>query len=46
MKATKKKKKAYSNKRPFELRDYIAKRLVEDGLTKEKFNKIMGIDKK
>lgn len=41
----KKRRKAFSNKKPFEVRHYIAKRLVDDGITPEKFNKLMGIGK-
>jgi len=46
MKGKNKKKKAYSNKRQqYEIRDYIADRLVKGGITPEKFNKIIGIGK-
>ena len=30
------------NLRPYELRDFIATRLVDNGMTKEKFKKILG----
>jgi len=42
----KKKRKASSKKlRPYEVRDYFAKKMISDGLTIEKFDKIVGIKK-
>ena len=46
--ATRKKNKRKSFKRKireYEIRDHIARKLVQSGLTVEKFNKIMGVKK-
>ena len=42
-----KQKKAGSAKRerPYQVRDYFAKQLADNGLTVEKFNKILGLRK-
>lgn len=45
MKGKKLKKKGYSASKPYEVRDYFAKRLVDSGLTMDKFNKLMGVCK-
>lgn len=43
----KKKKRAYSKKtRQYEIRDYFAKKMLDSGVTLEKFNKLVGVKKK
>jgi len=44
----KKKKKVYSKQdmRPYEVRDYFARKMVSNGLTVEQFNKLVGVKKK
>ena len=48
MSCKKKKKKVYGQKtkRPYEVRDYFAKKLIDDNMSIERFNKIWGIKNK
>jgi len=40
-----KKKKAFSSRARVEIRDFISKELVDDGMTVKKFKKLMGVKK-